>query len=188
MKPSHLYAACVLMSIACTALIGCAGKPPVPPDYVAMSSAGPCISRVGRCFDARIGDHWATPLATLARHKELTQIARTANKDFYGEIHWEIAQPVSGAQALKVKVQPNALGGPGSHGNEPASTHVYALDGELELEAAELETDNSVRIGGSPVLKEVSRVKGFPPGRYVFQINLSTGQGRDRKNVFVTVQ
>ena len=85
-------------------------KPEVPaPSYARYFDKLPCVDRIGRCFDARIGGEAVTVIADKAEFEDLKAQLKQLNPHVR-EVYWVVTTPVDGDKALDVEVSANAMG------------------------------------------------------------------------------
>ena len=160
-----------------------------PPAYASYFERLPCVHRIGRCFDARIGGKPVEVIADKAEFEQLKTLLRSLNRNVR-DVHWIVREPVPGARALDVETRANTAGLPhvGDEREEPDVT-VYALDGQDLESVPEMVTNESVRVNGQPVVtqQETLTQDFLPPGRYAFSIKYLGRENWDRKWVFLTV-
>jgi len=161
-----------------------------PPAYAAYSEKLPCVSRIGRCFDASIGGQPVLAIAGKARHEQISRMAHDANVQVR-DVFWEVAEPVSGEMALDVQVGSNDIGRQhvGKAQVDPEVT-IYMLDKQALQSETLLEEQSRVRINGQPVVTQqnILTQDHLPAGRYVFHIRYQGQHNWDRKLVIVTVK
>jgi len=161
-----------------------------PPAYASYFDKLPCNTRIGRCFDARIGDQLVVVIADKQRHEELTRQARAAN-DGVRDIYWEVPSPVEGQQALDIAVSANALGR--SVAGEPKAapdSMIYPLDGQNLKSRAEFVSSETVKINGRAAVSQQNTLQQdhLPSGRYVISITYFGTLMWDRKFVYLRVK
>lgn len=184
--------------LACGALVlpllvaGCAATGNVPPPaYARYFNELPCVDRIGRCFDARIGGRPVVAIADKARHEQITRMVKEANGEVRGDVYWEVPEPVGGDRVLDVRVGPNALGltEVGESQEDPELT-IYPLDNQSIESEEELAASPNVSVEGLPVVTRQDTLIGqtLPPGRYIIEIRYSGRHNWERKQVLVTVK
>ena len=187
----------LLAGLAAVAAAGCVATAPASPGGTPAPSYAsgyfdrlPCVDRIGRCFDATIGGQPVEVIAGQAEYERLRAELQRLNRNVR-EVYWVVRTPVPGAAALDVLTRPNAMGLPhvGPEREEPDVT-VYALDGQDLPSETEAVADDSVRVGGRPVLtqQETLTEDFLPPGRYAFAIKYLGRKNWGRKWVFLTVR
>lgn len=164
---------------------------PVPaPDYASYFDRLPCVSRIGRCFNATVGGKPVTVIAEKAEFETLKSQLKTLNSNVR-DVYWIVKDPVDGKKALDITVEPTAIGLPiiGEPKEEPDVT-VYALDGQDLDSKTEQVARNDVRVSGQPLVtqQETLTQDFLPAGRYVIAIKYLGKENWDRKWVLVTVK
>lgn len=187
----RLVYALALLAVAPAQAFLFGGKPEVPPpSYARYFDKLPCVDRIGRCFDARIGGEAVTVIADKAAFEALKAQLKQLN-DNVREVYWVVTNPVDGDKALDVEVSANAMGQKdvGEPREEPDVT-VYALDGQDLDSVTEQVAREDVRVNGQPVVTQQDTLTQdfLPPGRYAFAIKYLGRQNWDRKWVFLTVK
>lgn len=180
---------CTVATLAAAAILAQADTVPAP-SYASYFDRLPCVSRVGRCFDARIANLPVTVIETKAEQEQLVaQLPDTGARN--DQVFWIVRAPVPGKNALDVFTEANALGikHVGKEKEEPDVT-VYPLDGQHLESTSEVSAESSVRINGQAVLTQQEVLAGsfLPPGRYLFAIKYLGETNWDRKWVYLVVQ
>ncbi|HPT57998.1 MAG TPA: hypothetical protein PLK42_15060 [Casimicrobium sp.] len=189
MNRSHRTRAVFLafVSLFCVAV----SAAPVPaPDYASYFDRLPCVSRIGRCFNATVGGKPVTVIAEKAEFEALRAQIKSLNS-YVRDVYWIVKDPVDSKKALDITVEPTAIGLPiiGEPKEEPDVT-VYALDGQDLESKPEQVARHDVRVSGQPLVtqQETLTQDFLPAGRYVLAIKYLGKDNWDRKWVFVTVK
>lgn len=179
----------LVSALAALAVAPACAQVPAPSYASGYFDRAPCVDRIGRCFDATIGNKPVQVIADKAEYTKLKALLKELN-DNVREVYWIVREPVGGKVALDVLTRPNAMGLPhvGEEKEEPDVT-VYALDGQDLESESELVAQQSVRVNGQPVVtqQETLTQDFLPPGRYAFAIKYLGRKNWDRKWVFLTV-
>lgn len=195
--PGSLSLRHIIIAIALSSPIlvsGCAsaGSSDIPaPSYVNNFSVKlPCVSRIGRCFDATIGGKPVSVITDKAQFENLKQQLNDLNNNVR-DVYWVVKDAVEGSVALEVETTANALGATqvGPAIDTPDIT-VFELDNQGLESESELVSNDSVKINGQPIVtrQETLTQDYLPPGRYVFAIKHRGQFNWDRKWVMVTVK
>lgn len=187
----RLVYALTLLAVAPAQAFLFGSKPEVPaPSYASYFDKLPCVHRIGRCFDARIGGEPVTVIADKAEFEALKAQLKQLNPHVR-EVYWVVTNPVDGDKALDVEVRTNAMGQKevGEPRDEPDVT-VYALDAQDLDSVTEQVAREDVRVNGQAVVtqQETLTQDFLPPGRYAFAIKYLGRENWDRKWVFLTVK
>jgi hypothetical protein len=161
------------------------------PNYVTnYSEKLPCVSRIGRCFDATIGGKPVSVIADKAQFENLKHQLKELNDNVH-DVYWVVDGTVEGSVALEVETTPNALGAkPVGPAIDSPDVTVYELDDQGLESKSEFVSNDSVKINGQPIVtkQETLTQDYLPPGRYVFAIKHRGQFNWDRKWVMVTVK
>lgn len=158
--------------------------------YESVSKSLPCVSRIGRCFDATIAGIKVTAIKEKAKQEQMFRDAKGKNKSVRS-FYWELTQEVDGDKVLDIETMSNAYGL--AHvGEEEAEPDIMITPlQEQELTSTQsIAPASGVSIGGKPVLTQQNTLdqEYLPPGEYIISIRYNGAENWDRKMVYVKVK
>jgi hypothetical protein len=179
---------------AALALCGCVATVPSQPGTKAsraVATPESCSDRIGRCFEVRVGGHWAAAIADVGEFESLRRLLESRGER-PRDMFWSIDETLTAKSALDVIAEANANGkdflGDLKDG-EPDVTIVSLDDQWLDV-IPEIVPSPNVFVNDSPMMvQQDTLAQNFlPPGRYALMIDYHGRKNWDRKWVFIKVK
>jgi hypothetical protein len=157
----------------------------------AVAEESRCGDRIGRCFDAQVGGHWASVIGDLGEFEALRRLLESRGERVR-DVFWVVDEPLSKTSALDVVIQVNSHGKAflGSLKDSEADVTIHSLDDQWLDVVPEIMPSPNVFVNGMPMLVQQDTLAQdfLPPGRYALMVDYHGANNWDRKWIFIKVR